>query len=154
GTTTAGVTRIGSIPVALRADRRSSRVSRPGIEASARQQDSRYRSLVSDRGEIVARAMVLDAPGLPLRLAEIDVPAPGPEQVRIAVKTCSLCRTDLHVVDGELTEPKLPIVPGHQIVGVVESVGEGAELQDGDRVGVPWLGWTCGACRFCLSDRE
>jgi propanol-preferring alcohol dehydrogenase len=109
---------------------------------------------VSDRGEIVARAMVLDRPGRPLRLGEIAVPAPGRGQVRIRIKACGLCRTDLHVVDGELTQPRLPIVPGHQIVGMVESVGDGSRLQKGDRIGVPWLGWTCGACRFCLSDRE
>src|SRR5262245_41959388 len=109
---------------------------------------------MTDRAEILAHAMVLDAPRQPLRLAEVAVPTPGPAQVRIRVKACGLCRTDLHVVDGELTEPKLPIVPGHQIVGFVESVGTGSRLQKGDRVGVPWLGWTCGACRFCLSDRE
>jgi len=109
---------------------------------------------VSDHGENVGSAMVLDAPGRPLRLVEVGVPASGPGQVRIRVKACGVCRTDLHVVDGELTAPKLPLVPGHQIVGVVESRGDGCRLQKGDRVGVPWLGWTCGSCRFCLSERE
>jgi propanol-preferring alcohol dehydrogenase len=75
--------------------------------------------------------------------------------VRLAVHACGVCRTDLHVLDGELTEPKLPLVLGHQIVGTVESVGEGeARFEPGERVGVPWLGWTCGECRFCLSGRE
>jgi propanol-preferring alcohol dehydrogenase len=117
------------------------------------------------------RAMVLDAPGLPLRLTELPVPQPGPGQILIKVEACGICRTDLHVVDGELTHPKLPLVPGHQIVGLVERVGPiapepaapvtergraapGGGPAPGDRVGVPWLGWTCGECRYCRSDRE
>jgi len=99
--------------------------------------------------------MVLDAPRTPLRPAELPDPEPGPGQVLIRIHACGVCRTDLHVVDGELTEPKLPLVPGHQIVGRVEARGEGAEhFATGDRVGVPWLGWTCGECRYCLSGRE
>jgi propanol-preferring alcohol dehydrogenase len=99
--------------------------------------------------------MVLDAPRTPLRPAELPDPEPGPGQVLIRIHACGVCRTDLHVVDGELTEPKLPLVPGHQIVGRVEAGGEGAEhFATGDRVGVPWLGWTCGECRYCLSGRE
>ena len=89
--------------------------------------------------------MVLHAPGEPLRLEEVPEPEPGPGQVRLRVLACGVCRTDLHVVDGELTEPKLPLVPGHQIVGVTG---------DGRRLGVPWLGWTCGECRYCRSGRE
>src|SRR3989440_2360940 len=101
------------------------------------------------------RAMVLDAPRTPLRAAHLPDPEPGPGQVLIAVHACGVCRTDLHIVDGELTEPKLPLVPGHQIVGRVAAVGDGAErYREGQRVGVPWLGWTCGECRYCTSGRE
>jgi propanol-preferring alcohol dehydrogenase len=99
--------------------------------------------------------MVLDAPRSPLRAAELPVPDPAPAEVLLRIRACGVCRTDLHVVDGELTRPKLPLVPGHQIVGLVERVGEGAErFSPGDRVGVPWLGWTCGECRYCRSGRE
>ncbi|HEX8066753.1 MAG TPA: zinc-dependent alcohol dehydrogenase family protein [Thermoleophilaceae bacterium] len=99
--------------------------------------------------------MVLDRPHEPLRLRELPDPEPGRGQVLIAVHACGVCRTDLHVVDGELAEPKLPLVPGHQIVGRVLAAGPGAErLAVGDRVGVPWLGWTCGECRYCRSGRE
>jgi len=99
--------------------------------------------------------MVLEEAGRPLRPAEIDMPVAGPGQVRLKVQACGICRTDLHVVDGELTEPKLPLVPGHQIVGVVDAVGESvAGVTVGETVGVPWLGWTCGLCRYCLSGRE
>jgi alcohol dehydrogenase, propanol-preferring len=101
------------------------------------------------------RAMVLGAPGEPLREAELPAPEPGPGQVLVAVGACGVCRTDLHVVDGELPEPKLPLVPGHQIVGRVAAAGEGAaRFAPGERVGVPWLGWTCGECRYCRSERE
>jgi alcohol dehydrogenase, propanol-preferring len=96
--------------------------------------------------------MVLERQGEPLRLAELPDPEPAPGQVLIAVAACGVCRTDLHIVDGELGEPKLPLVLGHQIVG---TVGEGAErFAPGERVGVPWLGWTCGVCRYCASGRE
>jgi alcohol dehydrogenase, propanol-preferring len=99
--------------------------------------------------------MVLGAPGEPLREAELPAPEPGPGQVLVAVGACGVCRTDLHVVDGELPEPKLPLVPGHQIVGRVAAAGEGAaRFAPGERVGVPWLGWTCGECRYCRSERE
>lgn len=101
------------------------------------------------------RAMVLEAPGQPLRLTERPIPEPGPGQVRIRVLTCGVCRTDLHVVDGELPDPALPLIPGHQIVGEVEALGPGVTaFRPGDRIGVPWLGWTCGHCRYCLSGRE
>jgi alcohol dehydrogenase, propanol-preferring len=101
------------------------------------------------------RAMVLDLPGKPLRAAEVPVPEPGPEQVLLQVHACAVCRTDLHVVDGELPDPKLPLIPGHQIVGTVEAVGEQVErFAVGDRVGVPWLGYTDGSCRYCLAGRE
>ncbi len=101
------------------------------------------------------RAMVLHAPRTPLRAAELPRPEPGPGQVLVEVRACGVCRTDLHVVDGELAEPKLPLVPGHQIVGEVAGLGQGMErFAPGDRVGVPWLGWTCGECRFCRSGRE
>jgi propanol-preferring alcohol dehydrogenase len=101
------------------------------------------------------KAMVLDKPGEPLRMADLPQPMPGPEQVLIRVNACGVCRTDLHVVDGELTEPKLPLVPGHQIVGTVTATGEEVDtLQTGGRVGVPWLGWTCGTCSYCTDGRE
>ena len=101
------------------------------------------------------KAMVLTAPGEPLRAEELATPEPGPGQVAIAVDACGVCRTDLHVVDGELPDPKLPLVPGHQIVGRVVETGEGAgRFAAGDRVGVPWLGWTCGECRYCTTGRE
>jgi alcohol dehydrogenase, propanol-preferring len=101
------------------------------------------------------RAMLLDAPGRPLRLADLPRPEPGPGQILVKVKACGVCRTDLHVVDGELAEPKLPIVPGHEIVGVVERAGRGVDwLEPGERVGIPWLGHTCGSCRFCAAGRE
>lgn len=99
--------------------------------------------------------MVLDAPGGPLVLRELPEPEPGPGQVRVRVRACAVCRTDLHVIDGELPEPKLPLVLGHQVVGEVEAIGPGVEgLAVGARVGVPWLGWTCGECRWCTSGRE
>ncbi len=101
------------------------------------------------------RAMVLEAPGRPLRLAELALPAPARGQVRLRVHACGVCRTDLHVVDGELREPVLPLVPGHQIVGRIEALGEGVSgLSVGDRVGVPWLGWTCGDCAPCRAGSE
>ena len=95
---------------------------------------------------------MLDSPGLPLREAELPRPEPGPGQVLVEVAVCGVCRTDLHVVDGELPDPKLPLVPGHQVVGRV--VEERERFAAGARVGIPWLGWTCGECRYCLSGRE
>jgi alcohol dehydrogenase, propanol-preferring len=101
------------------------------------------------------RAMVLERQREPLQPAELPDPVPGPGEVVISVSACGVCRTDLHIVDGELDEPKLPLVPGHQIVGRVLEAGEGAErFAPGERVGVPWLGWTCGECRYCASGRE
>jgi propanol-preferring alcohol dehydrogenase len=98
------------------------------------------------------KAMVLDSPGTPLREAELPASVSGPGQVVIAVDACGVCRTDLHVVDGELPDPKLPLVPGHQIVGRVVEPGE--RFAAGARVGVPWLGWSCGECSYCRSGRE
>ncbi len=101
------------------------------------------------------RAMLLDAPGRPLRLAEVPVPDPGPGQVLVRVSACGVCRTDLHVTDGELPNPKLPLVLGHQIVGqVVRSGADSHRFRDGDRVGVAWLGWACGRCEFCREGHE
>jgi alcohol dehydrogenase, propanol-preferring len=101
------------------------------------------------------RAMVLSATRTPLEPRDARDPALGPGQVLIEVSACGICRTDLHVVDGELTEPKLPLIPGHQVVGRVLAIGPGVErLTVGERVGVPWLGWTCGECRYCRSGRE
>ena len=99
--------------------------------------------------------MLLDAPGRPLRAADIPTPAPGPGQVLLRVHACGVCRTDLHVADGELPRPALPLVLGHEIVGTVVACGPGCgRFGPGERVGVPWLGWTCGSCRYCLSGRE
>jgi propanol-preferring alcohol dehydrogenase len=101
------------------------------------------------------RAMLLDAPHTPLRLAEIPIPTPGPGQVLLKVSACGVCHTDLHILDGELNEPKLPLVLGHQIVGTVVQNGPAAQrFQTGERVGVPWLGATDGTCRFCLRGQE
>jgi propanol-preferring alcohol dehydrogenase len=116
------------------------------------------------------RAMVLDKPGQPLQLRDVAKPRPGRGQLLVRINTCAVCRTDLHVVDGELPNPKLPLIPGHQIVGRVEEVGaemwEGPERPGsggtqaaptfaiGDRVGIPWLGWTDGDCAYCRSNRE
>ena len=101
------------------------------------------------------RAAILNSPGSPLRLADVPAPEPEAEQVLIRIRACGVCRTDLHVVDGELRDPKLPLIPGHQIVGEVVETGERVErFAPGDRVGVPWLGWTCGRCHYCLSGRE
>ena len=99
--------------------------------------------------------MVLERAGEPLAAVDLPDPEPGPGQVLLAVRACGVCRTDLHILDGELAEPKLPLVPGHQIVGTVLAAGEGAErFASGARVGVPWLGWTDGDCRYCRSGRE
>jgi propanol-preferring alcohol dehydrogenase len=98
------------------------------------------------------RAMVLDAPGEPLRPGELPDPRAEPGEVLLEVAACAVCRTDLHIVDGVLDEPKLPLVLGHQIVGRVRE--DGRRFRAGDRVGVPWLGWTCGECRYCRSGRE
>src|SRR5579862_8717426 len=101
------------------------------------------------------QSMVLSAPGEPLAPRGSPLPEPSSEEVLIQVKACGVCRTDLHVVDGELTSPKLPLVPGHEIVGTVIALGSAAQrYRRGDRVGVPWLGWTCGRCRYCASGRE
>jgi propanol-preferring alcohol dehydrogenase len=100
-------------------------------------------------------AMLLDAPGQPLRSADVPRPTPGAGQVLLQVRACGVCRTDLHVADGELSDPKLPLVLGHEVVGTVAALGDGVtRFAPGDRVGVPWLGWSCGVCRFCRSGRE
>ena len=102
------------------------------------------------------RAMLFEGSHRPLRWdGRRAAPSPGPGQVAIRVRACGVCRTDLHIVDGELDQPKLPLIPGHEIVGIVESLGPGVTaLAPGDRVGVPWLGWTCGRCVYCRSGRE
>src|SRR5208337_1879115 len=105
------------------------------------------------------RAMVLEQPGpaenSPLVLKELPTPDPGPREVRVRIRCCGLCHTDLHTVEGDLELPRLPLVPGHQIVGIVDALGEGAsKFKTGDRVGIPWLHSTCGRCRFCLSGLE
>jgi len=101
------------------------------------------------------RAMLLEAPGRPLRLAEVPRPEPATGQLLLAIEACAVCRTDLHIVDGELPDPKLPLIPGHEIVGRVVARGPGVtDVELGARVGVPWLGWTCGTCDDCLASRE
>ncbi|HEU0209415.1 MAG TPA: zinc-dependent alcohol dehydrogenase family protein [Candidatus Udaeobacter sp.] len=101
------------------------------------------------------RAMVLDKPKRPLQLRDVPKPKPGRGQLLVRVSACAVCRTDLHVLDGELPQPKLPLILGHQIVGRVEEIGEGnPKFSAGDRVGIPWLGWTDGTCAYCRSGRE
>src|SRR3990170_8452868 len=101
------------------------------------------------------QAMLLDRPGQPLTPAELEVPEPGAGQILIKVAACGVCRTDLHIFDGELRHPKLPLVLGHEIVGHVAALGPGVEeFSVGDRVGVPWLGWTDGTCRYCRRGGE
>lgn len=101
------------------------------------------------------RAMLFDSPGNPLREAEIGQPEPGPGQLLIRVRACGVCRTDLHIIDGELSEPKRPLIPGHEIVGIVECLGPNVDrFRIGERVGVPWLGHTCGVCDYCRGGRE
>jgi len=101
------------------------------------------------------KAMVLEAQGQPLVLRQLPVPRPGEDDVLIRVRTCAVCRTDLHVIDGDLDKPKLPLVPGHEIIGIVAGVGRRVQkFEIGDRVGVPWLGGTCGRCSSCMSGRE
>jgi len=101
------------------------------------------------------RAMVFTEKGVPLRLEVRPVPTPGPLQILLKVGACGICRTDLHIVDGELSEPKLPLIPGHQIVGRVAALGSGCTgLREGERVGVPWLGASCGSCPDCAAGRE
>ena len=101
------------------------------------------------------RAMVLTRPGEPLRMQELPDRAPGAGEIRVRVTACGVCRTDLHVVDGELPNPKLPLIPGHEIVGIVDALGPGVSgLHPGERVGIPWLGYTDGTCRYCRSGQE
>lgn len=101
------------------------------------------------------RAMVLEEIGQPLILKDLPCPIPKPYEVLIKVKACGVCRTDLHIVDGELPHPKLPLIPGHQVVGIIDKLGENVSKHKiGDRVGIPWLGGSCHLCEFCLSDRE
>lgn len=101
------------------------------------------------------RAMVYRGAGRPLALERRPVPEPGAGDVLVRVSACGVCRTDLHVVDGDLAEPRLPVVPGHEVVGRVAALGAGADrFREGERVGIPWLGWTCGTCRYCRSGRE
>ena len=104
------------------------------------------------------KAMVLDVPKSPLRLRDLPDPEPGPGEIRVRVEACAVCRTDLHVVDGDLTHPRLPLIPGHEIVGIVDRVGPGVGGPDapvpGRRVGIPWLGHTCGRCAYCAEGRE
>jgi propanol-preferring alcohol dehydrogenase len=110
---------------------------------------------VQQLGVVSSAAMLLEQPGQELRPSRIPIRRPGPGELLLRVKACGICRTDLHVADGDLLRPKLPLVLGHEIVGTVVALGPGAErFSEGDRLGVPWLGWTCGECRFCRSGQE
>src|SRR5579872_1507406 len=101
------------------------------------------------------RAMQLTRAGSLLESATRPVRALRPGEVRVSVLACAVCRTDLHVIDGELPDPVLPIIPGHEIVGRIENIGQGVDsFKLGDRVGIPWLGWTCGVCEYCTAGRE
>src|SRR5665811_918746 len=101
------------------------------------------------------RAMILESLGQALRLCDMQMPSPSAGELLVRVAACAVCRTDLHVVDGELPDPKLPLIIGHEIVGQVDRVGEGVtRLSVGDRVGVPWVGWTCGQCPYCKAGNE
>ena len=108
-----------------------------------------------DERPATMRAMLLERPGLPLQAVELPVPRPAAGQILLRVEACGVCRTDLHLIDGELPDPVLPMIPGHEIVGRVAAVGPGVSgVTPGQRMGVPWLGWTCGHCSFCASQRE
>lgn len=101
------------------------------------------------------KAMILDKPGMQLHRVERADPSPGRGEVLVKVSACGVCRTDLHLVDGELPDPKLPVVPGHEIVGTVIGLGDGVDrFGEGERIGIPWLGRTCGQCRYCKSGDE
>jgi len=101
------------------------------------------------------KAMILEQPGQSLRLVERPDPLPGPGQLQVAVSACGVCRTDLHVVDGDLTEARLPIIPGHEIIGRVTALGAGVTgFEIGERIGIPWLGYSCGCCRYCEAGDE
>src|SRR5262249_13417767 len=133
--------------------RQARRATRPSRTATAMTL-ARFKSLALQT-RATMRAMLLDAAHAPLRPAELPRPTPGPDQVLVHVRAGGVCRTDLHVADGELPDPKLPLVLGHEVVGVVAAKGERVErFARGDRVGVPWLGWTCGECVYCRSGRE
>ncbi len=110
---------------------------------------------VEQRQEKSMRAMIFTRPGVPLHLVDMPMPTPAPYQLLLKVQTCGICRTDLHIIDGELDQPSLPLIPGHQIVGRVVECGSNARgFREGERVGVPWLGSTCGCCEQCLKGRE
>jgi len=101
------------------------------------------------------RVMIFEKPGKDLSLREMNLPEPGAEQVLLRVHACAVCRTDLHIIDGELSDPKIPLIPGHEIVGTVATMGAAVtRFKVGDRLGVPWLGWTCGECSFCREGQE
>lgn len=101
------------------------------------------------------QAMVLERQGLPMALREVPAPSPQPTQLRVRVTACGICRTDLHVVDGDLQEPSLPLIPGHQIIGIVDALGGAVRgIRIGDKVGIPWLGGSCGRCRYCQQGQE
>jgi propanol-preferring alcohol dehydrogenase len=117
--------------------------------------EDRRREAFAKKERNLVKAMQFCRPGEGLRLAELPTPEPGAGQVLVKVRACGVCRTDLHVVDSELPDPKLPIIPGHEIVGRVTALGEGVDcFERGERIGVPWLGSTCGTCRYCTSGRE
>src|SRR6266545_2024827 len=127
----------------------------PLTRIKLRRCDARYDAHACVRTENEMHAMVLTAPGAPLQFQQRDDPVPGLGCVRVKVSACGVCRTDLHVVDGELPDIRYPIIPGHEVVGRVDALGDGVTaLEIGARVGVPWLGFTCGECAYCSSGRE
>src|SRR3989338_5464808 len=106
--------------------------------------------------KFIMKAMVLKAAGMPLELQDRAMPVCGSEDILLQVQACAVCRTDLHIVDGELTQPKLPLIPGHEIVGTIVAKGDrvAERFAIGDRVGIPWLGYTCGSCHYCVTGNE
>lgn len=141
----------------------SSNIARPAETQQARgsERNSCYKEAggYSNRDaaetENIMQAMVLNSPGAALQWTELPDRDPGPGEIRVKVTACGVCRTDLHVIDGELPDPRLPIIPGHEIVGRIDAIGDGVDgLRIGERVGIPWLGHTCGTCAYCREQRE
>jgi propanol-preferring alcohol dehydrogenase len=132
-----------------------SRVGSALIEVNAQGRDRAQVPPARSEESSVMRAMVLERPGFDLVLREVETPVPAPGQIRLRVEACGVCRTDLHVLDGDLANPTLPVIPGHEIVGRIDALGpEVGDFSIGQRVGVPWLGHTCGECEYCREGRE
>lgn len=131
------------------------RLSLPNKGKSRLLQMNAIKSAMSKCNQKTMRAMLLERQGEPLRMKRLPLPIPGPKQLLIKVSACGICRTDLHILDGELADPKLPLIPGHEVIGTVVDRGDGArDFEINDRIGIPWLGYTDGDCSFCRSGRE